>query len=853
MRSQAGFYGTCACMIGGLAAGLEGRIWAIGCVLLLCIAFLYYLKRSFDDLRIRHLLFIFFLTLISIAYGLGCERMNRTSLPDAMNGRIVQAEGAIVSGIKLDGDRLSFQYRVRKLRTADAHSDEHHATGSGTAEDDAEEILDLHEKMQVTIYLDSQAEQQEAASWIRGMEIRLTGELQIPGSARNFGDFDYLAYLKKQRIHWQIRAEGMSSIEIKSRPGLSGYLLLGSIDRFRNHLTDLVWSLYDERYAGFMQGLLIGDQQRLPKELYDQFSDIGMTHVLAISGLHVSVFIAGCFWLLKLLRLTREKIYAVSFALVPMYVLGTGASPSAVRAGLMALLGLVALRLGRWKDTLRFMLLAAIVMLMVNPYFLYNISFQLSFVVTFGLILLVPRIAGMIRLRPAVLTGSLAVTIAAQIFSFPIVIYYFHLLHLLSPAANLLLVPLVSVLILPLGMLSLLLGAVHPALGAWPAAIASLAAEGLFRAVEWTAGWHALLTIWPRVPLWWIAVYYLLILFLFIGLPRLKGLISRRLVKMLTLLAGSLFISLLLYAQTGDRWKQAGIVSVLDVGQGDAILIRTPYGRHLLIDGGGTFRFGDQEAWRTRLDPYEVGKDTLVPLLRRRGIQRLDAVIATHLDADHIGGLHAVLENIPTERILYNGTTKNSAYADRLVNTARDKGIPMIPVAAGRSWQVDKDTRLQFLHPIVDQEAANGEAVPHVSDQNGASVVFLLQMHDASFLLTGDIGSAEESKVIDYIQEAGARNDLLPNKRFIDVLKVAHHGSRYSTSDDWLGYWQPAVAAISVGRNSYGHPSEDVLDRLMEHGVTMYRTDEHGEIQFMSSGGKLYLRTKYRAAEADHP
>lgn len=107
--------------------------------------------------------------------------------------------------------------------------------------------------------------------------------------------------------------------------------------------------------------------------------------------------------------------------------------------------------------------------------------------------------------------------------------------------------------------------------------------------------------------------------------------------------------------------------------------------------------------------------------------------------------------------------------------------------------------------------------------------------------------------MIDYIQEAGARNDLLPNKRFIDVLKVAHHGSRYSTSDDWLGYWQPAVAAISVGRNSYGHPSEDVLDRLMEHGVTMYRTDEHGEIQFMSSGGKLYLRTKYRAAEADHP
>ncbi|GFR37370.1 DNA internalization-related competence protein ComEC/Rec2 [Insulibacter thermoxylanivorax] len=852
MRSQAGFYGTCACMIGGLAAGLAGRSWAIGCVLLFCIASLYYTKRSFDDLSIRHRLFILSLTLLSIVYGLACEQMNRTSLPDAMNGRIVEAEGTIVSGIKLDGDRLSFQYRVSKLRTPDARSAYSHAAGRGTAEEDVEEIRDLHEKMQVTIYLESQAEQQEAASWIRGMEIRLTGELQIPSSARNFGDFDYRSYLKKQRIHWQIRMEGMSSIVIKSRPGLSGQLLLGSIDRFRNHLTDLVWSLYDERYAGFMQGLLIGDQQRLPQDLYDQFSDIGMTHVLAISGLHVGVFTAGCFWMLKLLRLTREKIYAVSFALVPMYVLGTGASPSAVRAGLMAMLGLVALRLGRWKDTLRFLLIAAVGMLMVNPYFLYNISFQLSFVVTFGLILLVPRIAGMIRLRSAAISGSLAVTAAAQIFSFPIVIYYFHLLHLLSPAANLLLVPLVSVLILPLGMLSLLLGVVHTALGAWPAAIASLAAEGLFRAVEWTAGWQGLLTIWPRVPFWWIAAYYLLILFLFIGLPRLKGLISRRLLKMLVLLTGSLFISLLLYAQIGDRWRQAGIVSVLDVGQGDAILIRTPHGRHLLIDGGGTFRFGEQEAWRARRDPYEVGKDTLVPLLRRRGIQRLDAVIATHLDADHIGGLHAVLENIPTERILYNGTTKDSAYADRLVHTAREKGIPLIRVSAGRTWQADKDTRLQFLHPIVDQEG-NGEAVPEVSDQNGASVVFLLQMQDASFLLTGDIGSAEERKVIDYIQEAGARNVLLPDKRFIDVLKVAHHGSRYSTSDDWLGYWQPAVAAISVGRNSYGHPSEDVLGRLMEHGVKMYRTDEHGEIQFMSSGGKLYLRTKYWGTEGEHP
>jgi len=822
------FYLNSLLMITGLTGGLlqqRALILAVIIALVLTIAIQKLMSPEYSC--IRHGVLTLLLTACAVGYGYWTKETSQSSIPDLLEGEQVTVQGVIASAVKIDGDRVSMQLGVDRLY--------------------ASSMLDrLDERLQTVIYLDSEEQQQAVRSWSRGMELRLAGTLQRPGTARNFGDFDYREFLERQRVYWQLTVEDLAAAEVRSKPPLSQHLLLGAMDRMSRWMTELVWKLYDERYAGFMQGLLIGDRQELQPELYDDFSDIGMTHVLAISGLHVSVFTAGCFWLLRLMRLTRERAFLVCFILVPLYVLFTGASPSAIRAGLMGMLGLLAMRLDKWKDSLRYILIAALAMLAANPYYIYNVSFQLSFLVTAGLILLVPRFVQMLQMLPAAVSGAIAVTVAAQLFSFPIVIYYFHILHLLSPVANLLLVPLTSVVILPLGMISLLLGVIYPALGHLPAWLNSQAAELLFRAVTWTAEREALLTIWPQVPIWWVVAYYALLLAIVILCPRLRSISRSHVARGLTVLAAASMTALILYAYEGDPWSRTGIVSVLDVGQGDSILIRTPTGRHILVDGGGTVnRAREEEVWRSRRDPYEVGKDTLVPLLRRRGIRRLDAVIATHLDADHIGGLHAVIEHVPTERILFNGTLKDSPYADRLIASALERDIPLIPVSAGQVWQADRETTLTFLHPFADAGGAS-TTLRHVDDQNGESVVFVLQMDDALFLFTGDIGETEERAILRSLQGGGNGGAAVAPglQGRVDVLKVAHHGSRYSTSDAWLEYWQPLNGVISAGRNFYGHPTSDVLERLAERDILTYRTDQHGEIQYRTVDGNLEVRTK---------
>jgi len=853
------FYLNSLLIISGLTAGLlqlRSLIIVVIAAALLSISIQKLMSPAYSC--IKHGVLTAMLTVCAIGYGYWTEETSQTSIPDPFEGEQVAVQGIIVSVVKIDGDRVSLQLHVDQLNalTPPAELDGHlqpepDADIQLQPADPPDELtrpaLKPNERLQIVIYLDSEEQKQAVSSWSRGMELRLVGSLQRPGTARNFGDFDYRDYLEKQRIYWQLTVDDLDAAEVRGRPSLSAHLLLGAMDRISGRMTELVWNLYAERYAGFMQGLLIGDRQELQAELYERFSDIGMTHVLAISGLHVSVFTAGCFWMLRLMRLTREKAFIVCIILVPLYVLFTGSSPSAIRAGVMGMLGLLAMRLGRWKDSLRYILIAALVMLAVNPYYIYNVSFQLSFLVTAGLILLVQRLVRLMRVLPAAVSGAIAVTVAAQLFSFPIVIYYFHTLHLLSPVANLLLVPLVSVIILPLGMISLLLGVIHPALGQIPAWLNSQMAELLFRAVTWTSEREALLTVWPQVPVWWVVAYYALLLSMILLYPRfpIRPFASHG----LKLLAAALMMALLLYAYAGDPWSRTGVVSVLDVGQGDSILIRTPTGRHILVDGGGTIQRsrGEEDAWRSRRDPYEVGKDTLVPLLRRRGVRHLDAVIVTHLDADHVGGLHAVIEHVSVERILFNGTLKESPYSRRMIAAALQREIPLIPVSAGQVWRADEETTLSFLHPFAD---AVGDSLKlrMADDQNGESVVFALQMGNAAFLFTGDIGEAEERSILRSLREHESAGDDpasgWPLNERIDVLKVAHHGSRYSTSDIWLDYWRPLSSVISVGRNFYGHPTGDVLERLATRGVTTYRTDQHGEVQYRTTDGRLEVRTK---------
>jgi competence protein ComEC len=730
----------------------------------------------------------------------------------------VTAEGKIASPVEVEGDRVSFTMRVAAIRSGET------------------ELTGVRESVQVSIRLLRREEQALALAWGRGDSIRISGALKPPEPARNFGGFDYKLYLYRKQIHWLITAKGTEEIEVRPAAGFHPDILKRWNDELRQFLGRKTDELFkDPLHSGYMRSLVLGLREDLDPEVFQQFSQLGLTHILAISGLHVAVFAGGCVWLFRLFGLTREKTLTVTMALVPFYVALSGGSPSAVRAGIMGMLGLYAARRGLWKDMLNIIGLAAVAMLVWNPYYLHDVSFQLSFLVTLGLILGVPRFSRMLPVRPAALQSALSVTIVAQLVSFPITVYYFNSFSLLSFLANLLVTPLVSFLVLPLGTITLLAGLAFEPLGASIARIAILLNDFTFWAVDKGAQHDPFYLIWPKPSLLWIAFYYAGLAAVYAGWVRWKedGRIPFAAVSLCALTL------LLWHGYDPDRLKREGEVSFLDVGQGDAIVVRTPQGKHVLIDGGGTLSFRKPgEEWKERRDPYEVGKKLLVPLLKQRGVHRIDLMVVTHQDQDHIGGLQAVIEQIPVNAIVMNRTWKGNESSRQLFEKAAQKKIPIQTIPPGSRIPIDRHTEMTALGPAFpDEKAVIAE------DQNPLSVVMHMRMYASSFLFTGDMRAQEEKAFLQ--GRSGLAESLRTALAPVDVMKVAHHGSKTSTGEDWLAFWKPAVSVISVGKNNvYGHPNPGVLERLEQSGTDIYRTDRNGEIAFTVTKNGMRITNK---------
>jgi len=767
----------------------------------------------------------------------------------------VEAVLVIADTPRIDGDLVMFRANLESI-----------AIGGGAP-------MEIGgERVQVRIRLEKEEELAEAAAWRRGDRAAVSGALERPGRAVNFGGFDYRAYLYRHRIHWVLKAKSAESLKPLGRESGMPAAAMRAMDRLRAALAGRMADLFPEDQSGYMNGLVLGVRERIDPELYDEFAELGLTHILAISGLHVGVYVLGVGSLLRLLKLPRETVLELTAAAVPFYVLLTGASPSVVRAGLMAMLGLAAARLNRLKDGMNLLAAAALAMLLYDPYYLSDIAFQLSFAVTAGLIVLVPPVR---RALPPMKRGRgladlLVVTVVAQAVSFPLTIHYFNRFHLLSLPANAILVPFISFVVMPLGTAALLVSFVWPDAGRLLARLTETANDATFSLVEKLAATPELATIWPTPPLWWILAWYGALLLIACNLPDRsaenggetdreqetetlplagwsddpagRAAAGRLRPRLRHILPAAAAVLLLAYAWNPDRFDRTASVSFLDVGQGDAALIRTSSGRHILVDGGGTVRFekpGDE--WRRRHDPFDVGKDVVVPLLMKRGVRKLDLVVATHLDADHIGGLAAVLDAIPAKALLWNGTLSGKEDGEALLRLADERGARLIAGHGGlEPYRPDDGTELAVLWPAAEPLTTDGR-LPVAKDQNGRSVVLRLALEGRVFLLAGDIGFSEEKAIIDR-RTAGAES--------VDVLKIAHHGSRHSTAAEWLDHWRPKEAVISAGRNNvYGHPHPDTLGRIAAAGARVRRTDEGGETQYRIADGALSVRTAVGPAD----
>lgn len=825
---------------------------SLACLMLLGSG-LYLFRSTRKARKARSVAACFFIIIAAAGVYASHDRANASSLMlDAVPEQI-QFQGVISSRVEVDGDRVSF--------TAASH---------GTAD-----VLE-GESFQVTVRLQSEEEQRIVLTWQRGDRLSMLAAISRPGEARNFGAFDYQRYLRFKQIHWQLQAKGLSGIET-APPSLQDWnlqRLLRWNDQFRNSAAQRVAELFPAEQSGFMASMLIGLTDDTDPEQFERFSRLGLTHILAISGMNVAIFLSCIMWLLRKLRMTKEKQLLLCIALVPLYVLVTGASPSIVRAGIMAMIGLYAAYRGSLKEGLHVAMLAGVGMLLWNPYYLIDVSFQLSFLVTLGLILGVPSVHKALPAWPSWLKDALAIALVAQAVSFPLTIYYFSQFSLMSLPANLILVPVFSLIIMPGGTIATLLSFIWMPAGEWTAWLVMKVNQLVFAAAELMEKVPGMQQIWPKPEPLWVLAYYCLLAALAASLPDrsadqgalrpmlepIRSSLAERLQQAVrgpvpVVLASCALALLLWYGYAPDRWSHSGEVQFIDVGQGDSILIRSPVsGTSMLIDGGGTLSFTKPgEEWKQRRDPYEVGRKLVVPLLKQRGVQQLDYVVLTHQDKDHSGGLQAVLEHIPVKRLLFNGTLKREEHIARLFQTALDRGVELVPVYAGDKLSLDQETTLRFLYPLPVQDRGQ---IMLEEEQNGVSVVFHMSMSGTGWLFTGDIDQAGERELLEFwlsqttgefLGESSQHQDQQLPK--VDVLKTAHHGSKSSTSELWLNAWKPDMAVISAGVNNvYGHPNPAVLERLKQYGAAVLSTHQLGEIQMQVNNGSIIVRTKLPAA-----
>jgi len=607
---------------------------------------------------------------------------------------------------------------------------------------------------------------------------RVAGEMRLHAATgfRNPGGFDYGEFLRREGMPVVASARVDRLIALDD-PGLRWNV------RVRRAAREAIARTLPPTSAALLSGLLLGDRADLPPEVDDGFRRAGVYHVLAVSGFNVALIAGAVFSVLTLARCGRRVAAVAAIAAVLGFAFVVGPEPSVLRAVVMGVLVLGAVLLERDASVLNGLALAALLILAVRPNDLADPGFQLSFAATAGIVL-APLPRGLVW-------GSLGVSIAAQLAVLPIALWHFNQLSTIGPIANLGVVPLAGLATI-LGLLAVTVAFFTDAGGAvfldalWPLLLAMRALVTLAARVP-----GALVHL--PAPHWTAITAYGLGLVLALGWWR-----WRETRPEWSRWAGALALGHLVVAVTIGAWPLVRPpdgrlrLTVLDVGQGDAIVIQAPDGRTVVVDagpGGGM-----------RLD---TGARVLAPFLWNHGVLQLAGLVTTHDDQDHAGGSAAL--------------RREFTIGDQLAGPERIwmGGVSVLPLTA-----TDK---------------------PAGSRRNDDALVFRVDYGAVSFLLTSDISAEVESRLI------RAQAPLA-----VTVLKVAHHGARTSSTPPFLEKVKPALAVISVGRrNPYGHPSPDTLARLAATGARIYRTDRDGAVIFETDGFALTV-TRWATREVEH-
>jgi competence protein ComEC len=644
---------------------------------------------------------------------------------------------------------------------------------------------------------DSNADSPPASGYLVGNEIAVRGILKKFQTASNPGQFNEQLYYQIENIDFKMEAKRITVTDA----GYSRFhAVLGAV---KSKLIRVYDTILSDKEAGTLIAMLLGEKYLLDDEIKKLYQENGISHVLAISGLHVSLIGLFVFGLLKRLKCPILPATFLTIFFIYSYGVLTNFSVSTNRAVVMMVIFLLSPLIGKTYDMLSSMALSALIILLQNPLQLFSAGFLLSYGAMLGIATVLPCLKRLFPSKNPV-GNALLISVGAQLATAPFILYFFYQLPVYSVITNLIILPFITLLTLT-SILAGILGAVY-----MPSGIFAVGgANYILKLYEWLCRLGSsipgnLMTVGKPGPFRLFLYFILLALFLWTARKYQK----KR--TILILVAAAFF---LLIPQ-----EKAGLeVTFLDVGQGDAIYMETGNGVSYLVDGGSS-------------DLKGVGTYRLEPFLLSAGTDELDYAIMTHSDSDHISGLSELIGNgriaVRTLLLPYLAS-KDEAYA-RLEGLAREKKISVRYIRAGDRIR-DGNIQITCLHPSPGYLAQS---------VNSYSTVLSVTYGDFDMLLTGDLERDGEQIITKLLQNEDywSGYDYRPAADY-DILKVAHHGSRNSTFDAFLALIKPEISIISCGKNnSYGHPHAELLERLRKAGSNTKITCETGAVTVKTDG-----------------
>lgn len=644
-----------------------------------------------------------------------------------------------------------------------------------------------------------------------GNKIKLEGTYIKPSKSRNYKGFDYSNYLKTENIYGTIEQNGKIEL-IKEKN--TNYLFI-NLYKVKNKIIKNINNKFPKETRGVFLGILLGDKNSIEEDVRQNFADSSLSHILAVSGTHISYVVICISVLFKKLKLNKNIRKILASLVLFMYLYLVDFSVSATRAVIMSTIVIMPMLFYRKQDTITTIALSSIIILINNPYSILNIGFLLSYGGTIGIILFVNKISieskkDFFQRFKSYLKDICIVTISAQTIIMPIIIYYFNTISFTFIISNII----ASLIIGPI----IMVGLVIIAISFFKIPIISLIIKIyniLIAILMKTADIISKIPIskiYLKTPTTLEIIFYYSVVFLIVLLIYIKKSNRKFIKKIIQIDIYNLksffinnrnkvliFISIIsLISITSIKIPKELKINFIDVGQGDSCLITTPQNKKVLIDSGGS-------------ESYDVGKNVLLPYLLDKRITKIEYIMISHFDTDHCKGFEYVLENIKVKNVIISKQSEASENFKQIMKIIRKKRINLIIVQKGSKIKIDNFTTVDIISPQSENIADN---------MNDNSIVAKLEAYNFSILFTGDASEKIEKELIK--EKINLKSD---------ILKVSHHGSRTGTSEEFLKSVKPKIALIGVGENNkFGHPTEDVIKRLTENKVKIYRTDTDGEI-----------------------